>query len=167
MAVLKLHKYGSSVLREKASAVCKIDDEIKQMALDMIDTMYAEGGVGLAAPQIGVSKQIIIIDSEEKGVITLVNPIIIKREGEIQEEEGCLSVPGIYHPVKRSASVTVEALDLNDEKIRITEEGLLAIALQHEIDHLEGYLFIDRISPAKRLLIKEQLKEIKLSAREE
>ncbi|MDD4363678.1 MAG: peptide deformylase [Atribacterota bacterium] len=167
MAILKLHKYGSSVLREKASLVCKINDDIKQLALDMIDTMYAEGGIGLAAPQIGISKQIIVIDKEEKGAIALINPVIIKREGEIQEEEGCLSVPGIYHPVKRSASVTIEALDLNEKKIRITEEGILAIALQHEIDHLEGYLFIDRISPAKRLLIKEQLKEIELSMREE
>lgn len=160
MAILKLHKYGSSVLREKAMPVTQIDDEIRELVESMIETMYAEGGVGLAAPQVGVSKKIIIIDTEEQGVIVLINPVIIKREGETKEEEGCLSVPGIYSPVRRSYSITVEALDLDENKIRITQEGFLAIALQHEIDHLEGYLFIDRLSPAKRLMIKDQLKEI-------
>jgi peptide deformylase len=160
MAILKLHKYGSPVLREKAIPVTQVDDEIRELVENMIETMYAEGGVGLAAPQVGVSKKIIIIDTEEQGVIVLINPVIIKREGETKEEEGCLSVPGIYSPVRRSYSITVEALDLDENKIRITQEGFLAIALQHEIDHLEGYLFIDRLSPAKRLMIKDQLKEI-------
>jgi peptide deformylase len=160
MAILKLHKYGSPILREKAIPVARVDDEIRELAENMIETMYAEGGVGLAAPQVGISKKIIVIDTEEQGVIVLVNPEIVKREGKTKEEEGCLSVPGIYSPVKRSYSITVEALDLEEKKIRITQEGFLAIALQHEIDHLEGYLFIDRLSPAKRLLIKEQLREI-------
>ncbi len=160
MAILKLHKYGSPVLREKAMPVAKVDNEIRELVENMIETMYAEGGVGLAAPQVGISKKIIVIDTEEKGTIVLINPVIIKREGESKEEEGCLSVPGIYSPVRRSASITVEALDLDENKIRITQEGFLAIALQHEIDHLEGYLFIDRLSPAKRLMIKDQLKEI-------
>ena len=160
MAVLKLQKYGSPVLREKAMPVNNIDSEVRELVENMIETMYTEGGVGLAAPQVGVSKRIIVIDTEEEGVIVLVNPVIIKREGETKEEEGCLSVPGVYSPVRRSSSITVEAIDLNEKKIKITQEGFLAIALQHEIDHLEGYLFIDRLSPAKRLLIKEQLKEI-------
>ena len=160
MAILKLHKYGSPVLREKAMQVAKVDNEIRELVENMIETMYAEGGVGLAAPQVGVSKKIIVIDTEEKGIIVLINPVIIKREGESKEEEGCLSVPGVYSPVKRSYSITVEALDLDENKIRITQEGFLAIALQHEIDHLEGYLFIDRLSPAKRLMIKDKLKEI-------
>ncbi len=160
MAILKLHKYGSPVLREKAMQVAKVDNEIRELVENMIETMYAEGGVGLAAPQVGVSKKIIVIDTEEKGIIVLINPVIIKREGESKEEEGCLSVPGVYSPVRRSYSITVEALDLDENKIRITQEGFLAIALQHEIDHLEGYLFIDRLSPAKRLMIKDKLKEI-------
>ena len=160
MAILKLHKYGSPVLREKAMQVNKVDNEIRELVENMIETMYAEGGVGLAAPQVGVSKKIIVIDTEEKGIIVLINPVIIKREGESKEEEGCLSVPGVYSPVRRSYSITVEALDLDENKIRITQEGFLAIALQHEIDHLEGYLFIDRLSPAKRLMIKDKLKEI-------
>lgn len=160
MAVLKLEKYGSPVLREKALPVTKVDDEIRELVKNMIETMYAEGGVGLAAPQVGVSKRIIVVDTEEQGTIVLINPTIIKREGETKEEEGCLSVPGISSPVKRSSFVTVEALDLEENKIRISQEGFLAIALQHEIDHLEGYLFIDRLSPARRLMIKDQLKEI-------
>lgn len=160
MTVLKLQKYGSPVLREKAMPVSKVDNEVRELVENMIETMYAEGGVGLAAPQVGVSKKIIVIDIEEKGVIVLINPVIIKREGETKEEEGCLSVPGVYSTVRRSSTITVEALDLDENKIRITQEGFLAIALQHEIDHLEGYLFIDRLSPAKRLMIKDQLKEI-------
>lgn len=160
MAVLKLQKYGSPILREKAMTVSKVDDEVRELVENMIETMYAEGGVGLAAPQVGVSKKIIVIDTEEKGVIVLINPVIIKREGETKEEEGCLSVPGVYSTVRRSSTITVEALDLDENKVRITQEGFLAIALQHEIDHLEGYLFIDRLSPAKRLMIKDQLKEI-------
>jgi peptide deformylase len=160
MAILKLQKYGSPVLREKAIPIAKVDDEIRRLAENMIETMYAEGGVGLAAPQVGISKKIIVIDIEDQGAVVLINPEIIKREGETKEEEGCLSVPGIYSPVRRSYSVTVKALDLEENKIRIAQEGFLAIALQHEIDHLEGYLFIDRLSPAKRLMIKDQLKEI-------
>ena len=160
MPVLKLQKYGSPILREKAALVNKVDHEIRELVENMIETMYAEGGVGLAAPQVGVSKRIIVIDTEEKGVIVLINPVIVKREGESKEEEGCLSVPGIYSPVRRSSMITVDAMDMDEQKIRITQEGFLAIALQHEIDHLDGYLFIDRLSPAKRLMIKDQLKEI-------
>jgi peptide deformylase len=160
MAILKLQKYGSPILREKALPVNKVDEEIRELIQNMIETMYAEGGVGLAAPQVGVSKRIIVLDTEEKGVIVFINPVIIKREGESKEEEGCLSVPGIYSTVRRSSIITVEAMDLNEKKIQITQEGFLAIVLQHEIDHLDGYLFIDRLSPAKRLMLKEQLKNI-------
>lgn len=160
MAILKLQKYGSPILREKASVVSKVDDEIRELVENMIETMYAEGGVGLAAPQVGISKRIIVIDTDEKGVIVLINPVIVKREGKVKEEEGCLSVPGIYSPVRRSSLITVEATDLVEKKICLTQEGFLAIALQHEIDHLDGYLFIDRLSPAKRLMIKDQLKGI-------
>lgn len=160
MAVLKLQKYGSPVLREKALPVSRVDEETRELVENMIETMYAEGGVGLAAPQVGVSKRIVVIDTEDKGVIVLINPAIIKREGEMSEEEGCLSVPGIYSTVRRSSVITVEAFDLEEKKFRMTQEGFLAIALQHEIDHLDGYLFIDRLNPAKRLMIKDQLKKI-------
>lgn len=163
MAILKLQKYGSPILREKALPVNKVNDEIKELVKDMIETMYAQGGVGLAAPQVGVSKRIIVIDSEEKGVLVLINPVIIKREGVSNEEEGCLSVPGIYSTVRRSSLITVEAMDLEEKKIQITQEGFLAIVLQHEIDHLDGYLFIDRVSPAKRIMLKDHLKNIESS----
>lgn len=163
MAILKLQKYGSPILREKALPVNKVNDEIKELVKDMIETMYAQGGVGLAAPQVGVSKRIIVIDSEEKGVLVLINPVIIKREGVSNEEEGCLSVPGIYSTVRRSSLITVEAMDLDEKKIQITQEGFLAIVLQHEIDHLDGYLFIDRVSPAKRIMLKDHLKNIESS----
>lgn len=160
MAILKIHKYGSPILREKALTVNKVDDEIKKLTEDMIETMYAEEGAGLAAPQVGISKRIIIVDTEDRGAMVLINPVISNREGESIEEEGCLSVPGIYTEVRRSAKVTVHAMDLNGEKIKITEEGFLAIVLQHEIDHLNGYLFIDRLSPAKKIMLKEQLNNI-------
>ncbi len=160
MAVLKIEKYGSPVLREKALPVEIINEEIRELVENMIETMYAEGGAGLAAPQVGVSKRIIIVDTEERGPIVLINPVIIRKSGESKEEEGCLSVPGIYSTVNRSSSITVEGIDLDEKKISITEEGFLAIVLQHEIDHLNGYLFVDRISAAKRMMLKEQLKNI-------
>lgn len=167
MAILKLEKYGSSVLREKSLPVDKIDDEIRRLVQDMIETMYAESGVGLAAPQVGISKRIIVIDTEEEGVIVLINPVIVKKEGELQEEEGCLSVPGVYSPVRRFSRVTVEAMDLNEKKFQITQEGMLAIALQHEIDHLNGYLFVDRLNPARRLMLKDELKNIEEGKQDE
>ncbi len=160
MAILKIQKYGSPILREKALPVEKIDEEIKELVENMIETMYAERGAGLAAPQVGISKRIIVIDTEEQGPIVLINPVIKKKSGESKEEEGCLSIPGIYSNVDRSLSITVEAIDLNEKKICISEEGYLAIVLQHEIDHLNGYLFIDRLSPARRIMLREQLKNI-------
>ena len=162
MAILKLEKYGSPILREKALPVEKVDEKIKELVQNMIETMYAESGVGLAAPQVGVSKRIVVLDTEEQGAIVLINPVIIKKEGELkEEEEGCLSVPEVYSPVKRFSKVTVEAMDLEEKKFQTTQEGLLSIALQHEIDHLNGYLFIDRLSPARRLMLKKDLENIK------
>lgn len=161
MAVLRIKKYGSPILREKSLPVKKVDEEIKELVQNMIETMYAESGVGLAAPQVGISKRVVVLDTEEEGVIVLINPVIVKKEGESNEEEGCLSVPGISTPVRRFSKVTVEAMDLKGCKFQITQEGLLAIALQHEIDHLNGYLFIDRLTPARRLMLKEDLENIK------
>lgn len=161
MAILKLEKYNSPILREKSLPVKKVDEEIKELVQNMIETMYAESGVGLAAPQVGVLKRVIVLDTEEQGVIVLINPVIVKKEGESREEEGCLSVPGISTPVQRFSKVTVEAMDLEGNKFQIMQEGLLAIALQHEIDHLNGYLFIDRLSTARRLMLKEDLENLK------
>lgn len=160
MSVLEIKKYGDSVLREKALEVDEITPKINKLIDDMIETMYDSLGAGLAAPQIGISKRIIIIDGEDDGLLVLINPVLIKKEGKVNEEEGCLSVPGIYSNVERYETVTVEGLDRNGEKIRIKKDGLMGKALQHEIDHLEGLLFIDRISKIKRqVLLKEYKKK--------
>jgi len=157
MAILEIKIYGAPILREKSKPVKKITPEILNLVQDMTETMYATSGIGLAAPQVGVSKRIIIADGGEEGVIALINPKIVDEEGEAIAEEGCLSLPDIYAKVKRSSQVTVEALDLDGEQIKITKKNLIARVLQHEIDHLEGVLFIDRIGRAKRQLLLDKL----------
>jgi peptide deformylase len=161
MAILEIKEYGEPVLREKSLPVKEITPEILNLIRDMAETMYTASGVGLAAPQVGVAKRIIIIDGEEEGLIILINPMLVKSEGEVIEEEGCLSIPGVYSEVKRSSKVTVKALNESGEPIEITKEGLLARALQHEIDHLEGILFVDRIGKVERQLLLNKLKKQK------
>jgi len=142
MAVLNIRKAGDMVLKKKAEPVVRIDRKIKQLLDDMSQTMYHADGVGLAAPQVGVSQRIIVIDVGE-GLIELINPVITASEGSLISMEGCLSVPGIYGDVERCTSVTVEGFDRHRKKVRISATDLLAKALQHEIDHLEGILFIE------------------------
>jgi peptide deformylase len=161
MAILEIKEYGEPVLREKAIPIKEITPEILNLIKDMAETMYADSGVGLAAPQVGVSKRVILVDGEEDGLIVLINPMIIKSEGEVVEEEGCLSLPGIYSQVKRSSKVKVKALNENGDPIEISKEGLTARALQHEIDHLNGILFIDRIGRLKRTMLLKKLKKEK------
>jgi len=161
MAILEIKEYGEPVLREKALPVKEITPEILNLIKDMAETMYTDSGVGLSAPQVGVSKRIIVIDGEEDVLIVLINPMIVKSEGEVVAEEGCLSVPGIYSQVKRSSKVTVKALNENGDQIEITKEGLTARALQHEIDHLNGILFIDRIGRMERQILLNKLKKKK------
>ena len=159
MAILEIKEYGDPVLREKALPVEEITPEILNLIKDMAETMYTASGVGLAASQVGVPKRIILVDGEEDGLIVLINPMIIKSEGEIVAEEGCLSVPDIYSQVKRSSKVTVKALNENGDPIEITKEGLTSRALQHEIDHLDGILFIDRIGRMERQILLNKLKK--------
>jgi len=161
MAILEIKEYGEPVLREKAIPVKRITTEILNLIKGMAETMYTDSGVGLAAQQVGVSKRIILVDGEEDGLIVLINPMIIQSEGEVVEEEGCLSVPGIYSKVKRSSKVTVKALNENGDSIEITKEGLTARALQHEIDHLDGILFVDRIGRMERQILLNKLKKKK------
>ena len=161
MAVLEIKEYGEPVLREKAIPLKEITPEILNFIKDMAETMYTDSGVGLAAPQVGVSKRIILVDGEEDGLIVLINPVIIRSEGEVLEEEGCLSIPGIYSQVNRSSKVTVKALNENGDPIEIDKEGLTARALQHEIDHLDGILFIDRIGRMERQILLNKLKKKK------
>ena len=161
MAILEIKEYGEPVLREKALPVEEVTPEILNLVKDMAETMYTDSGVGLAAPQVGVSKRIILVDGEEDGLIVLINPKIIQSEGEVVEEEGCLSVPGIYSKVKRSSKVTIKALNENGDPIEITKEGLASRALQHEIDHLDGILFVDRIGRMERQVLINKLKKKK------
>lgn len=147
-------------MREKASKINKIGKDDISTIEKMIDTMYANEGIGLAAPQIGISKQIIVV-KDEKDVIKLINPVILKREGEDKAEEGCLSIPDIHVEVKRSSYVTVEGLSEKDKPVKIEAEGLLARILQHEIDHLSGILIVDHASPVSKVMVKRQLKKLR------
>lgn len=147
MALRQIRIMGDEILRKKSRPVEKIDDRIKTLIDDMVETMYHEDGVGLAAPQVGVLKRIIVIDVGE-GPIKLINPEIIDSEGTQTEEEGCLSIPGERGIVERPAEVKVKALNENGEEVIIEGTGLLARALCHEIDHLDGILFVDRIKKA-------------------
>lgn len=160
MALLEIKKYPDPVLKRRAEAVTVVDDELQTLIDDMIDTMYDAPGVGLAAPQVGVSKQLAVIDISSKEaevpLIVLINPVVIETEGAVEFEEGCLSLPEYTTKVKRSERVVVRAIDREGKKIEIDTEGLLAIALQHEIDHLDGILLIDRISPIKREFFKKR-----------
>ncbi|MBP2626440.1 MAG: Peptide deformylase [Firmicutes bacterium] len=143
MSILGIRKAGDKILKEKAQPVIKIDKKIKKLLDEMAETMDNADGVGLAAPQVGVSLRVIIIDVGE-GLIELINPVITKSEGSERGNEGCLSIPGVFGEVERYTEVTVEGLNRFGKKVNITGTGLLARALQHEIDHLEGILFIEK-----------------------
>jgi peptide deformylase len=146
MTVRPIVVLGNAVLRNKARKVTRFDDTIRRLVADMIETMRDAPGVGLAAPQIGVPLQITVIEAEKDEVHVLVNPEILKLEGEHLPDEGCLSVPGYWAKVKRAERVTVKAKDAHGKEIRINgAEGLLGQALQHEIDHLNGMLYVDRL----------------------
>lgn len=164
MAILEIKRYPEKVLKEKALPVTNIDGEVQQLIDDMIETMYAAPGIGLAAPQVGVSRRIIVIDvsvkeGEKIPLIVLINPEIIMSEGEIESEEGCLSLPGYITTVKRAKRVLVSGLNREGKEVRVEGEGLLSRALQHEIDHLNGTLLIDRISSIKREFFKKRYKK--------
>ncbi|HEX3015025.1 MAG TPA: peptide deformylase [Desulfobacteria bacterium] len=149
MAVYKIVEIGDEVLREKAAPVPKITPNILKLLNNMADTLHDADGVGLAAPQIGISKRVVVIDVGD-GLIELINPEIINREGEDTDTEGCLSIPGVYGEVTRSAKVAVTFLDRNGKQVKLEGKGLLARAFQHEIDHLEGILFVDKTKKLTR-----------------
>lgn len=164
MSDTKIRVYPDSILQTKAAEIENIDGRVVDLADDMAQTMYAAPGVGLAAPQVGVSERLIVIDvtnpEGKKGLITLVNPEIIEMEGQVVEEEGCLSLPGIRENVSRAARVLARGYDLNEREREIEAIGLLAVALQHEIDHLDGILFIDRISRLKRGIAQRKMRKL-------
>ena len=155
---------GDPVLRVKAEEIDAVDDELRALARDMFDTMYDEDGVGLAGPQVGVGRRIIVVDPREEGAepVALINPRLVEAAEETDRaEEGCLSIPGLRELVDRAVTVVVDALDLQGEPVRIEAEGLLARILQHEIDHLDGILFLDRVSPLKRKMLLKKWEKVK------
>jgi peptide deformylase len=167
MAILSVLRFPDERLKTKATQVTEVNDNIKTIVNDMFETMYDENGVGLAATQVNIHQQIVVIDvSENKETpIVLINPEIIARgEETLINEEGCLSVPGCYAKVDRHTQVTVKALDINGKEFTLDGEELLAICIQHELDHLKGILFVDYLSPLKRQRIKTKLeKEARLN----
>jgi peptide deformylase len=160
MAVLEIRKYPDEVLKKKALPVKNIDKDLQRLVDNMMETMYAAPGIGLAAPQVGVSKRLVVIDvstkDEKHPLIVLINPEIIEADSFIDSEEGCLSVPGYTSTIKRAGRVVVKGLDRNGRPVQIEGTGLLARALQHEIDHLDGVLFVDRMSSIKREFFKKK-----------
>jgi peptide deformylase len=167
MAVLEIKKYPEKILKQKAAFVNSIDAHTQHLIDDMIETMYAAKGVGLAANQIGVSKRLCVIDTnireEKKPLIVLINPVILEKEGTFEAEEGCLSIPGYLINIKRAEKVFVRGLNREGKPVEIEGTGLLARALQHEIDHLDGLLIIDRMSPIKREFFKRRYKKFLMS----
>ena len=148
MAIRIVREDGDEILRKKSKEVEVVDDKIRQILDDMVDTLHNYNGVGLAGPQIGLLKRLVVIDLyDDKGPIKLVNPKIIKQKGEQEVEEGCLSFPNQFAKIIRPLEVTIEALDENGKKIKLKGEKLLAQAISHEIDHLDGILFVDKIIP--------------------
>ena len=158
-------KYGAKILRRKCSPVKEMDGEVQTLIQDLFDSMHAADGVGLAAPQIGELLRVVVIDvsgqEPEHPPVALINPRIVGASGSVVGEEGCLSFPGLYGDVERHAVVEVEAMDARGAPLRFTAEGFYARALQHEIDHLDGQLFIDLLSPLKRQLLRGALKRLR------
>jgi len=163
MAILHICTYPEEILRRRAEPITEIDEEVVKLVDHMAETMYSAPGIGLAATQVGVSKQVLVADiaprRPESELIVLINPEIVAAEGEVIFEEGCLSVPDYQAEVKRHEKVTVRGLNLKGEEVEIEAEGLLAVVLQHEIDHLNGMLFIDRLSKLKRDLYKRKVRK--------
>lgn len=148
MAIRNIREEGDEILKKKSRKIEEIDDRILELLDDMVETMHKYNGVGLAAVQVGVLKRAIVIDLyDDKGPIKLINPVIIKEEGEQEVEEGCLSFPNKYAKLIRPAKVTVEALNEKGKKVKINAKELLAQALSHEIDHLNGIVFVDKMIP--------------------
>lgn len=161
MTKLRILEYPDPRLRTKAQPVEKVDDEIRQLAQDMLETMYAAPGIGLAATQVDVHKRLLVVDVSENRSqpYCLINPEIMENDGLEIMEEGCLSVPGIYEKVERADHIRVRALNTDGEVFEMEAEGLLAVCIQHEMDHLEGKLFVDYLSELKRQRIRKRIEK--------
>jgi peptide deformylase len=167
MVTLEILRYPDPRLYTKAEPVDEVDDSVRALVRDMAETMYEAPGVGLAATQVNVHKRIVVIDASESRdqLLVLINPEIVARDGAQYCEEGCLSVPGIYEAVERAERVTVSALGIDGKPFTLTAEGVLAVCIQHELDHLEGKVFVDYLSRLKQQRIKAKLqKQIRKTA---
>lgn len=159
MALLTILHYPDPRLRHRAEPVEIFDESLRRLAGDMAETMYAHRGVGLAAIQVGVRKRVVVVDTspERDGLMTLVNPRIVDSEGLVEQEEGCLSVPDVYEPVMRPERIWVKACGVNGEDLELEAQGMLAVCIQHELEHLDGKLFIDRLSRLKQERLRKRV----------
>jgi peptide deformylase len=163
---VELRHYPDRVLKRKAQAIREVTDRVAEQARQMLDLMYESDGVGLAAPQVGWSRRLVTLDAEgtHEGQRVFLNPIIVRREGELEHDEGCLSLPGVQLKVPRAEKVSVVAYTLEGERVELEAEGLLSCIWQHELDHLNGLLIIDKVAPTALLAIREHLKELERDA---
>jgi peptide deformylase len=163
MAVLEILKYPHPLLKRRSKEVDQIDEEVEKLIQDMAETMYEAKGIGLAACQVGVPQRVVVVDvspiDSNQGLFALINPEIISGEGEIDYEEGCLSIPECIERVKRKEKIWVKGLSLGGEEMEIAGEGILSIALQHEIDHINGVIILDRLSRLKREIYRDKLRK--------
>lgn len=160
--IYEIRKYGDPILREVAHKVEKVDDEILEILDNMVETMYSTKGVGLAAPQVGISRRIFVCDQGDGVIRKIINPVITPLTDTLIDcEEGCLSVPGIYKKVQRPEKIKIEYMNEKGEEVTEEVEGFLAIIMQHEYDHLEAVLFVDRISPIAKRMISKKLQNLK------
>jgi peptide deformylase len=165
MAIREILEYPHPLLKNRSREVDQIDGELKRLIQDMTETMYDAGGVGLAAPQVGISRRVIVVDvspmDPQQSLFVMINPEIVLEEGDVDHEEGCLSVPDCLEKVKRREKVQVRGTSPDGKQLEISGEGILAFALQHEIDHLNGVLILDRVSPLKRDVYRRRVKKEK------
>ncbi len=163
MPKLEILRFPDERLRTRAKPVKSVDDSIRQLVEDMFETMYEAPGIGLAATQVNVHKRVLVLDvsSEKDQPLCLINPVIMSKEGTEEHEEGCLSVPGIYETVERAESIKVKALDQYGKEFSMEADELLAVCIQHEMDHLQGKLFVDYLSPLKRNRIRKKMEKQK------
>ncbi len=168
MPLIRIVTYPGPVLRKKASAIKSVNGKLIEAADAMFEVMYENSGIGLAAPQIGLSKRLLVLDIREDGMpnYVMINPRITRREGSVEAEEGCLSLPEVFGEIERAERVEVAYVDRDGEERTLEAEGLLARAMQHEIDHLNGVLFIDRLNKARRREVEQQLRELAEATKE-
>lgn len=161
MSLLPIHLLGSPVLRQRAVEVDAVDDEVRELVRDLFDTMHADSGIGLAANQIGIARRVAVVQTEDDDPVVLIDPVILERGGKVRGEEGCLSIPDIFADVDRAQRVVVETTTLDGERTRVEATDLVARVIQHEIDHLDGVLFLDRLSPLKRRMLLQKWRRLR------